>query len=228
MTATGFPTEQLLAVALLSRTASNLKGVIILCDHRRIIEARTIARSCFENLYWITALAKDGEQFVKRMEEDEMKRRRQRGQTIFESQVALEADVEARLREWMKNTKVAYDKSETLNPKDVSKGGSIANTYVFYGMLSVDAHPSVTSLNRYVSADDQHNITDLVIEPNVSDAEIVDTLHLGCLAALGVCTGANDILGGTSDAARLAEITDEMATLTSRTRPGYTPEAQQA
>ena len=226
MTQNGFSSEHLLAVALLSRTASNLKGVIILSDHRRLIEARTLARSCFENLYWTMALAKDGDKFVSRMEADEMKHKRQRGQAIFESQIALEADVEDRLRAWMKDTKARWDKAETLSPKDVSKMSSVANTYMLYGQLSADAHPSVTALNRYVESDQNDEIIGLVIEPDVTDDEIVDTLHLGCLAALGVCTGANEILGGTTGGARLGNISDDMTALTAQTRPGYKPPTQ--
>src|SRR5579871_2305474 len=53
----GFADPQFLALALLARTISNLKGAVILLDALRIVEARTITRSCFENLYWTVGLA---------------------------------------------------------------------------------------------------------------------------------------------------------------------------
>src|ERR1700687_4883953 len=57
ITEKGFADPQFLALALLARTISNLKGAVILLDARRIVEARTITRSCFENLYWTVGLA---------------------------------------------------------------------------------------------------------------------------------------------------------------------------
>jgi hypothetical protein len=63
----GFADEKILALTLLARTVSNVKGALLLLDAKRIVEARTITRCAFENLYWIVGLAEEGEAFVRKM-----------------------------------------------------------------------------------------------------------------------------------------------------------------
>jgi hypothetical protein len=52
----GFADEKVLALALLARTLSHLKGTLLLLREKRIVEARTITRCCYENLYWVVGL----------------------------------------------------------------------------------------------------------------------------------------------------------------------------
>ena len=54
----GFADEKVLALTLLARTVSNVKGALLLLDAKRIVEARTITRCAFENLYWIVGWPK--------------------------------------------------------------------------------------------------------------------------------------------------------------------------
>lgn len=61
ITPKGFSDPSFLALTLLARTASNLRAALILLDAKQIVEARTIARCCLENLYWIVGLAEDGD-----------------------------------------------------------------------------------------------------------------------------------------------------------------------
>jgi hypothetical protein len=61
----GFADEKILALTLLARTVSNVKGALLLLDAKRIVQARTITRCAFENLYWIVGLAEEGEAFVR-------------------------------------------------------------------------------------------------------------------------------------------------------------------
>jgi hypothetical protein len=75
VTMKGFADEKVLALTLLARTVSNMKGTLLLLDAKRIVEARTIARSCLENFYWMIGLADEGEAFVRKMRDDEMSHR---------------------------------------------------------------------------------------------------------------------------------------------------------
>ena len=84
VTAKGFSDEKVLALTLLARTMSNLKGALLLLQHKRIVEGRTIVRCCFENLYWVIALLEGGENFAHRMLHDEMSHKKARGQQILE------------------------------------------------------------------------------------------------------------------------------------------------
>jgi hypothetical protein len=137
ITAKGFSDEKVLALTLLARCLSNLKGVLLLLQAGRIVEARTITRCCLENLYWTVALSDQGEEFVSQMLHDEMNHRKARGQFIFQSQFELDAAIEGRLREWMKGANKRFADAKSLSPKNVaSVRADFAKTYAFYSHLS--------------------------------------------------------------------------------------------
>jgi hypothetical protein len=199
-----FADPKFLALALLSRTVSNLKGAMILLDATRIVEARTITRSCLENLYWTVGLAEQGEEFVNQMRDDELSHRKAVGQAIFASQAALEADVENRLREFMRDVGKTNFAKKTLSPKAVAGiRKDFERTYMFYSQLSSDsAHPSVTALNRYVVSDP--NGPGFDVEPLVKSEEIAETFEYLSMACIGVCVAVNQIIGGNQGLSQLA------------------------
>jgi hypothetical protein len=51
-----FAEPKILALVLLSRTHLNLKGVIAVAEKGLVVEARTLTRSCFENLFFVSNL----------------------------------------------------------------------------------------------------------------------------------------------------------------------------
>jgi len=210
VTATGFADEKVLALTLLARTWSNCRSAMLLLRERHIVEARTITRCCYENLYWIVGLAEEGEAFVRKMRDDEMSHRKQLRQFMFDNGITLEADVEDRLRTWLRTTKMLY-------PKQVAALSDIGRSYIFYSQLSSDAaHPSVTALNRYVVPHTADEIGGIDVNPIVKDKEIEETLELLCQAVIGVCIGVNQILGGTEGRAKLNSLADEYVALSSR------------
>src|SRR5690554_6227047 len=101
----GFADENVLALMLLARTQSNIRAALLLVDGKSIVEARTIARSCLENLYWTVGLLEEGESFVRKMRDDEMSHRRAQGQSIFTSEAAIEEEVKKRLQTFMRDSK---------------------------------------------------------------------------------------------------------------------------
>jgi hypothetical protein len=220
ITAKGYTDEKVLALTLLARTRSNLKGTLLLLREKRIVEARTIARCCYENMYWVVGLIEEGEAFVRRMEHDEMSRRKRQGQFLFETGIPLETEVEDRLREWLRNANKRFANATMLNPKQVAALHDIGRSYVFYGQLSSDAaHPSVTALNRYVvqrAPDDDEGGID--VEPIIKEEEIEETLELLCQAVMGVCIGVNQILGGTPGGKALNGLADEYTALSNKSR----------
>jgi hypothetical protein len=56
----GADDPEIIAVLLLIRTLSNFRGTVILLRADRIVEARTVARCCFENIFTIAALRDGG------------------------------------------------------------------------------------------------------------------------------------------------------------------------
>jgi hypothetical protein len=130
---------------------------------------------------------------------DEMNHCKAHGQFIFQNEIELDAAIEGRLREWLKDANNRSAGTKTLNPKDVASArADFAKTYTFYSQLSSDAaHPSVDALNRYVVPHTENEVDGIDVEPVVKDAEIAETLEYLCMAFIGVCVGVNQMLGGT-------------------------------
>ena len=220
ITAKGFSDERVMALTLLARSVSNLKGVLMLLGARRIVEARTITRCCLENFYWTVALSEQGEKFVRQMLHDEMNHRKARGQFIFQSELELDAANEGRLREWLKDTNKRFAGAKSLNPKNVaSVRADFAKTYTFYSQLSSDAaHPSVDALSRYVVRHTEDEVGGVDVEPVVKEGEIAETLEYLCMAFMGVCVGVNQMLSGTPGGNALPALADEYTALSNRTK----------
>jgi Family of unknown function (DUF5677) len=79
-----FGEPKILSLALLCRTVGNFKGVIALAKENLVVEARTLTRSCYENLYCIAALIEQGDDFVKAMHQDQMRSFRSQGEFLLE------------------------------------------------------------------------------------------------------------------------------------------------
>lgn len=219
VTIKGFADETVLALMLLARTVSNMKGTLLLLDAKRIVEARIIARSCLENFYWTVGLAEEGEAFVRKMRDDEMSHRRAQGQSIFSNDIELEETVKQRLQAFMRASGKKFGDAKTLSPKQVARiREDFQRTYIFYGHLSADAHPSVTTLNRYAVPDTADEIGGIDVEPVIKHAEVAETLEFLCMAAVGVCMGVNQTLGGTEGAEALDGIATRYTDLSNRTK----------
>ena len=74
---------KVLALALLSRTLTNFNGAVMMIEAELIVEARTLTRSCFENLLWIAELADKGADFVTEMVRDEVANQQSRGKIVL-------------------------------------------------------------------------------------------------------------------------------------------------
>jgi Family of unknown function (DUF5677) len=183
---------RIIALMLLARTLSNLKATIALLDGDFIVEAKVIARCCFENSYWVGALVREGDKFRKAMVQHEMKHKRMRARTIFSSTIRLPGEIGDKLRQWMREHK-QYEESPTLDPKAVCERAE-NESYMLYQHLSWDAHPSVETLNRYYVLPDADGAPGIDVKPVVRDAEVIETLNLMCLAVIGVLLGVGDLL----------------------------------
>lgn len=212
---------RIIALMLLARTLSNLKAAIALTEGDFIVEAKVIARCCFENSYWIGALVKEGDKFRTSMVQHEMKHKRMRAQTIFSTTAKtgeLQPEIKSKLRQWMRDHK-EYEDSPTLDPKSVCERAE-NESYMFYQHLSWDAHPSVETMNRYYEPPDANGAPGIDVCPVVRDAEVIEMLNLMCLAVIGVFLGVGDLLG--QDNAATSTMAAEYKTLTERTgQSGY-------
>lgn len=207
---------RILALMLLARTLSNLKAALVLVESGFIVEAKTIARCCLENSYWVGALLKEGNKFRTSMVQHEMKHKRMRAQTIFSTTAKtgeLQPGIKDKLRQWMRDHK-EYADSPTLDPKAVCERAE-NESYMFYQHLSWDAHPSVETLNRYYEPPDANGAPGIDVSPIVRDAEVIEMLNLMCLAVITVFLGVVELLG--QDNATTQMIAAEFKALTERT-----------
>jgi hypothetical protein len=212
---------RVLALMLLARSLSNLKAALALVESGFIVEAKTIARCCFENSYWVGALVKEGNKFRTSMVQHEMKHKRMRAQTIFSTTAKtgeLQPEIKDKLRQWMRVHK-GYEDSPTLDPKAVCERAE-NESYMLYQHLSWDAHPSIESLNRYYEQPDANGAPGIDVSPVVRDAEVIEMLNLMCLAVIGVFLGVGDLLG--QDNVPTGRMAAEYKALTERTgQAGY-------
>src|SRR5712671_1552477 len=184
---------RIVGLMLLARTLSNLKAAIALTEGVFIVEAKVIARCCFENSYWVGALLKEGDKFSASMVQHEMKHKRMRAQTLFSTTGGLRGATGDKLRQWMRDHK-QYEDSPTLDPKAVCKRAE-NESYMFYQHLSWDAHPSIETLNRYYESPDADGAPGIDVDPIVRDTEVIEMLNLMCLAVIGVFLGVAELLG---------------------------------
>jgi len=78
-TTKGSRDPKVIALALLSRSLGHFKAVPRLLEMGQVVEARTLTRCIFENLFMQGALAERGDEFVQKMADDAAKSRQSRG-----------------------------------------------------------------------------------------------------------------------------------------------------
>lgn len=225
ITSDGAADLKVLSMTLLARTISNAKAALLLVDANKVVEARILVRCCFENQFWIAGLAKDGQQFRKSMLASEMKKRVSRGTLLFEVGAQMEDEVENRLRAWLRENK-NWKSGKTISPKEVATGSVVRKSYVFYEQLSSDsAHPTLDALNRYIVPADKDGIRGIDINPVVQGVELSETMHLLCLATIGVLAGVNELLGGVKTGDSIGRLADEYMAHMEKQKPSA-PHAQ--
>lgn len=206
---------KVLGLLLLARTLSNLKATLSLLRENQIVEARTIARNCYENQYLVLGLLKDGDEFRSEMVAHEMRHKRERMQFLFNTEIDLDESMELKIRNWLRANKQWAD-AKTLNQKGVAMRGAI-QSYVFYQALSADSHPSVDTLNRYYVAPDIDGVPGIDIEPVVKPDEVVETLIFVCLPVIGVFLGVSELLGINETPPFIGKVAEEYRYMTEAT-----------
>ena len=127
-----FADPKILALALLARTYMNLKGVIAVAREGLAVEARTLARACFENLFFIPNLIERGDEFVTAMYDHERRGVRSQGEFLLEDLDNLDpfgAEMANQLRARLREIKDLRPKAKFLNVKEVASGTVIKRAY---------------------------------------------------------------------------------------------------
>jgi hypothetical protein len=76
LTEVGQRDPKVIALTILGRTLSEMRAVTLLVDNDQVVEARTLVRGMYENLFWAAALTKKGAEFVKEMALDDITARK--------------------------------------------------------------------------------------------------------------------------------------------------------
>jgi Family of unknown function (DUF5677) len=171
-----------LAACLLARSISTVRAIVHLIGLGHVVEARMLARSIFENEFYLYRLAQDGSAFGRQMFADEVYHRGALGETLFKEDQSREAMGEeslARMRAFVKGLRQESPTAKPLKPKGAISGTDVSAAYAFYQQLSFDAvHPSLTALNRHVVATAGNAVAGLSLKPRIEAAEVMDTAYL--------------------------------------------------
>ena len=209
----GATDPKVIAMTLLCRTVGNFRAAMHLIDQQLIVEARTLTRSCVENLIWMDALAKGGKDFVKEIVANEYKSKEMRGQVLAQWAAGRQTEppfVKA-LHGYLKGIKGKL--KEMISVKATAQSGVLKDSYIIYGQLSSDAaHPSADSLSRHIQRNSDDSIT--IVADGLTDVnESLQTQEFACFMLLGVCVGVNQIIGGVPSGAKLEAVFQELIAL---------------
>jgi hypothetical protein len=189
---------KLAAILLLCRTAHHFAAVRLLLTNKFVVEARTLARCCYENLFWIGGLTTKGPAFIEQMGADYDYRTR----TLVNDLAAHDThdltsdpDLEAKFTAFMDELN-ARSKGGAISHQAEAVGADLKAGYTFYRVLSGDAaHPSARSISRHL--DSTQEVLTITNQPlAIGDDEDIETFELACGALLSVCTGADMLVGG--------------------------------
>jgi hypothetical protein len=197
----GTKDPKVVALTLLARTMGNFAGAVLLLKDHHVVEARTLARCCYENLFWIAALSKKGDEFIRSMELDDAASRMKRATGLLDwtKQQAQCFDFAESLGKFRDDMKERHGKPGGISQWDAADAGGVGPAYIIYRELSGDsAHPSATSLSRHVTWNGEGKDASFTVRavPVQEPLDIPDTLELACNPLLGICVAANQILGG--------------------------------
>jgi len=206
------------ALALLARTIGNVEGALELLDSGHVVEARTLVRCCYENFFCAAALVKTGDAFIRTMELDDAASRKKqaKGMLDWAGRQNQKLEFREKLKKFADAMENQHPKASFLNQRKAAESGTIADSYIFYNMLSNDAaHPSATSLSRHITWEGTGEDAEWTISAfPVDDLDEADeTLELACSVMLGVAVAVNEAVGGAETGETLFDLSDDFKAL---------------
>lgn len=212
VTARGMLDQKVLAYLLLCRTIRNFEGAILLAKYRLVVEARTLARCCVENLFMAGGLHEQGDAFAERMKADDDAGRQLRlkfAQSTSEIFDSLEPEMQSAVVAFLDRT----SKSNLLSPKSASGAGAFRTAYLAYSQFSGDAaHPSLTALARHWRRAEDRTV-EVVVRPEVNQTELDQTLIFADMAVLGLLGVVDEMFGHVAPSGALVRLRDELQAL---------------
>jgi hypothetical protein len=204
VTDTGYADSRIVALLLFYRSTSSFQGTVLLAERGMIVEARTLARSCLETAIHLGALRTDPEH-VRNLLNDELFSRKQRAKAILDEPELVSSAAAGRLRAFLDDVE-KRGKLSRHSLEQLAKNAGVEGLYLFFRQLSSDAaHPTLSSLNRYVASDPSLNIKGTHCMPKLDHVEIGDTLQLATMSFILACTATVDLFPEPSIQLELSE-----------------------
>jgi hypothetical protein len=197
---------RVIALQLVARTLGHLKSVVLLVNAGLLVEALTLARSCYENSFRVVRLNKDGDSFVREMKSEEVANVKARGQRLLEGRVEIDPERKDDIRKILRMIKQHHQGASTLKPKQIVDETDISEAYLAYMILSRDSHPTLSSLGRHLEDDGAADRSPIfVVEPIPAQDQLTEVLIFACTATLSACVSAVQIIGLLNPPASLTE-----------------------
>jgi len=185
----GLAQPKIFAAALLARTITNHKAVLMLLRAELITEARTLTRSCLENVLWMRRIKAEGTEFVTAILDDARQADISFAKTLLPSAGFLSKEDRGDLQ---RHAMIKPPKK--ISPSDKTDTDEAQAEYLLFKGLSGDsAHPSAKALSRHVPTNADGWIDEFFIEPPISSQEFGFTLHFATSALLNAMSLYVDI-----------------------------------
>ncbi len=204
-TAKGSKDPKVIALALLSRSLGHFRATFRLLEDGSLVEARTLTRCIFENLFLQRGLAESGDAFVTQMAEDNAKSRQSRGTWVLDliDERTIDPSHGDGLRRTMDVLRSTYPKPRSINYIEITRNGPLS---------SDAAHPSLEALSRHIAKEPDGSLF-LSIVPTPSEKDLLDAMEWACQAFMGVILAANQIAGQVEADRKLSGLFDEFNSL---------------
>lgn len=185
---------KLWAIALLCRSTNNFAAMQLLLGDALIVEARTMVRCMYENLFRVGYLVSKEHDAVKIWLSEHDASNKAAGNDLLKW---TEDHAVEEIEEFVQFM-------DHLNKKEIVKSGiqmqaiaaGLKEHYITYRMLSADsAHPTARVLSRHARQEDDGSLTISGASLWTDEDEELETRSLGCLAFLLILFGVNQLLG---------------------------------
>ena len=211
---------------LLIRALSNFQGAILMAEYGALAESRTLSRTCLETVFCLAALARGGDEFIRRLISALLADRKSTANWILQKPAIREAmgqeNIE-KLRQFVDSMSARLDTLQKLGIEEMARQGELEPLYTWYRQLSGDAaHPSLDALERYLIKGDGGEWEEIRWGPNCDGEELKWTVLLSCNWLFAALQAAEDRLRIGIDRAALKALWERFQSL-SRQAGGGSP-----
>jgi hypothetical protein len=207
---------RLIGLAVLCRTRGNYRGAVVLAREGLVTEARTLARSCFENLIWTVGLVQGKDRFVREILDDQARNFKSGASIVRQDADGLDQTTLSMLRQL--ETKIESimgerPKAKTINLKDVA-GKFLKGAYMHYRQLSADSsHTSFLALKKHIRRHGDNGYSIALNRAGSTEREAAKALDVASNAVMGVCIALTELLGPSEANERLNHLWAEYNSL---------------